>query len=278
MKPNLQKTKYFKKTISVVIPAYKAEKFIAKSIISVKDVLDQLRYKYEIICVVDGLVDNTENEAKKVAAKHPGQIKVLSYPDNLGKGHAVRFGMARAIGDIVGYIDAGLDLNPNGLAMLLDHFEWYDADAIVGSKRHPASKVEYPFQRKVMSLVYYMIAKTLFGLKIHDTQVGLKFYKRGLLEKVLPRVLVKEYAFEIELLAVANYLGFKRIFEGPVDLNMKFGKDISTFLSKGYLRMGFLMLWDTLAVFYRLKILHYYDDGNRKNWITPKYLTLNSEK
>jgi len=170
-----------------------------------------------------------------------------------------------------------MDLNPNGISMLLEHFEWYNADIVVGSKRHPVSKVEYPFQRKVISLVYFLIAKMLFGLKIHDTQVGLKFYKRKVLESTLPRLLVKEYAFDIEILAVANYLGFKRIFEGPVELNMKFGKSISTFLSKGYLRMSFLMLWDTLAVFYRLKILHFYDDKNKKNWITPSYLTFKNK-
>ncbi len=261
------------KSISLVIPAYKAEKFIAKNLIKVKEVLDQIRYSYEIICVVDGKMDSTYEEAEQVAKKYPGEIKVTGYLTNMGKGHAVRFGMAQAKGDIVGYIDAGMDLDPNSISMLLEHFEWYDADIIVGSKRHPVSKVDYPFQRKVISLVYYLIAKILFGLKIHDTQVGLKFYKRKVLEETLPRLLVKQYAFDIELLAVANYLGYKRIFEGPVELDMEFGQGISSFLAKGYLRMSFLMLWDTLAVFYRLKILYYYDDKNRKNWITPSYLT-----
>lgn len=261
--------------MSIIIPAYHAEKFIRKNLLQVKNVLDKIRYPYEIICVYDGDEDKTKSEAKKVAAKFPDRVKVVGYLTNLGKGHAVRFGMARAKGDIIGFIDAGIELNPNGLAMLLEHFEWYDADIIVGSKRHPASKVEYPWQRKIISFGYQTIVRILFGLKVKDTQVGMKFFRRKVLEKVLPRVLVKAFAFDIELLAVANSLGFKKIYEAPVEMKMKFSGGISTIASKGFLRVIFRTFWDTLAVFYRLKILRFYDEKNKKNWITPQYLTLN---
>ena len=111
-------------------------------------------------------------------------------------------------------------------------------------------------------------------MRVRDTQVGLKLFKREVLEKTLPRLLVKAYAFDIEMLAVANYLGFTKIHEAPVESKMELVG--STIVSKGFLRTVFWMLWDTLAVFYRLRILHYYDFRNRKNWITQKYLTLNS--
>ena len=169
-------------------------------------------------------------------------------------------------------------MNPNSLSILLEHFEWYNADIIVGSKRHPASKVEYPWQRKIISFGYQIVVKALFGLKVRDTQVGMKFFKREVLEKVLPRVLVKAYAFDVELLAVAYFLGYRRIFEAPVELKMKFGGGVSTIASKGFIRTSFHMLWDTAAVFYRLKILHYYDNENKKNWITPEYLTIKNSK
>ena len=118
--------------ISIVIPAYGAEKFIRKNLIQVKGVLDQIRYPYEIICVDDGNSDGTRKQAEKVSVAYPSKVKVVSYDENLGKGHAVRYGMAQAKGDIIGFVDAGIELNPNGLSMLLEHFEWYDADIIVG--------------------------------------------------------------------------------------------------------------------------------------------------
>ena len=259
--------------ISIVIPAYGAEKFIRKNLIQVKGVLDQIRYPYEIICVDDGNSDGTRKQAEKVSVAYPSKVKVVSYDENLGKGHAVRYGMAQAKGDIIGFVDAGIELNPNGLSMLLEHFEWYDADIIVGSKRHPASKVIYPWQRKIISFGYQMIVRVLFGLKIKDTQVGMKFFRRDVLEKVLPRVLVKAFAFDIELLVVANSLGFRRIYEAPVEMKMKFAGGISTIASKGFIRVSFKTFWDTAAVFYRLKILRYYDNRNKKNWVTPEYLT-----
>lgn len=263
--------------LSVVIPAYKAEKIIEKSLLKIKRVLDQTRFNYEIICVVDGQVDRTFEKAKKTESLFPQKIRVVGYEKNLGKGHAVRFGMAQAKGDIIGFVDAGIELNPNGLGMLLEHLEWYGAEIMVGSKRHPASKVVYPWQRKILSFGYQLLTRILFGLSVKDTQVGMKFFRREVLEKVLPRLLVKDFAFDIELLSVANYLGYKRIFEAPVEIKMRFG-GASTIASKGFARTVWRMLWDTAAVFYRLRILNFYDYKNRKNWITPKYLTLNHNK
>lgn len=262
-----------KALLSIIIPAYKAEKFIEKSLQNVKEVIAGSGYEYEIVCVVDGKVDKTWTNARKVARKYPNDVKVVGYKNNLGKGHAVRFGMAKSRGDIIGFIDAGFDLNPEGLMMLLAHFEWYGADIIVGSKRHPVSRVKYPWQRKVLSIAYQLLVKVLFGLNIKDTQVGMKFFRREVLEKTLPRLLVKAWAFDIEMLAVANSLGFTRIYEAPVELKNEFG-GMSVLTSRGFLKTIYWMLWDTIAVFYRLRILRYYDYNNRKNWITPKYLTL----
>jgi len=173
--------------------------------------------------------------------------------------------MAESKGDVVSFIDAGMDLNPNSLSMLLEHFEWYKADIVVGSKRHPASKVFYPWQRRILSLGYQLVVWLLFGLKVRDTQVGVKVYRREVLEKVLPRLLVKAFAFDIEILAVANYLGFNRIYEAPVEVKLDFG-GASVLTSRRFLRTVFAMFWDTIAVFYRLRIVNYYSDRNQRKW------------
>jgi glycosyltransferase involved in cell wall biosynthesis len=255
------KSKHF---VSVIVPTYKQEKTIARDLLKIKKVLDELRYPSEIICVVDGEMDKTFEKAQKFAKKHKNII-IDGYSQNRGKGHAVRFGMARAKGDIIGFIDAGMDLEPNGLSMLLEHFEWYKADIIVGSKRHPASKVEYPWQRKILSFGYQTLVWLLFDLKVKDTQVGMKFYRREVLEKVLPRLLVKAFAFDVEILAVSNYLGYKRIYEAPVEIELDFG-GTSTLTSHKFMNTLFLMLKDTMAVFYRLAVMEYYSDTNKRRW------------
>lgn len=249
-----------KHIISLIIPAFCQEKTIEKDLKRIKEVMDELRYDYEIIIVVDGELDKTRQKAQRVKSS---KIKVIGYKHNHGKGHAVRFGMAKTRGDIIAFIDSGMDINPNGLSMLLEHFEWYNADIIVGSKLHPVSKINYPWQRKIFSWGYRYLAKILFGLSIRDTQVGMKFFRKKVLEDVLPRLLVKTYAFDVEILAVAHRLGYRRIFEAPIELDFK---NMSSITSKGLWKVIFLMLVDTLAVFYRLKILRYYDNSNKRNW------------
>ncbi|HSW98078.1 MAG TPA: hypothetical protein VLF89_09705, partial [Candidatus Saccharimonadales bacterium] len=133
----------------------------------------------------------------------------------------------------------------------------------IGSKLHPGSKVNYPWQRKILSIGYRTVVKLLFGLSVRDTQVGLKLYKRKVLEDVLPRLLVKHHAFDIELLAVAYRLGYKRIIEGPVNIDFN---NSSSITSKNFWKVVWLMMWDTVAVFYRMKILKYYDNGNNRKW------------
>jgi glycosyltransferase involved in cell wall biosynthesis len=238
--------------LSLVIPAYKQAKTIVTDLKRIEKVLSQIRYPYEIIVVVDGYGDGTYRVAKKLQSS---TVLVTVYMKNQGKGHAVRIGMTKATGDLVAFIDSGMEIDPNGISMLLEHMDWYDADIIVGSKRHPASIVKYPLSRTVLSVGYQWFVWLLFRLHIKDTQAGLKIFKRKVLEKILPKLLVKRYAFDLEMLVVAKRYGFSRIFEAPIKLKYNFSHltHASTALTIGNI------LIDTLAIFYRLNIIHYYD-------------------
>lgn len=256
------------KLLSIIVPAYKQEKTITKDIKNIEKSLKELEYKYEIIIVVDGLVDNT---FKKVLKLKSQTIKVAAYQKNQGKGHAVRYGMLQAKGNVIGFMDAGMDIHPTGFKMLLNHMDWYNADIIIGSKLHPVSKVNYPLNRKILSWGYRLLTATLFGFKIKDSQVGLKFLKRKVVRDVFPRLLVKSYAFDIEMLAVAHNLGYKRIYEAPVEIDFNYvGSIISTNLWKTI----YFMLWDTFAVFYRIKILHYYIKKKKQRLLQKDYQLL----
>lgn len=255
--------------LSIIVPCYKQEETVVSNLENIEKILKSLPYDYEIVAVIDGYVDKTYEKAKAVKSS---KIKVVGYQKNHGKGYALRYAMVRSRGDMVAFIDGGGDLNPTGLQMLLSHFEWYKADIIVGSKWHPVSKVKYPWWRKVISKGYGLLVKTLFGLRIRDTQLGMKLFRRKVLEDVLPRLLVKKFAFDIEILAVADRLGYKRIYEAPVELSWQ---EIDSHISgnfKNLLKAIWEMFLDTLAVFYRLKILRYYDDNSRRKWRYDKEL------
>lgn len=243
--------------LSVIVPAYKQEKTIKKDLENILVTLEKglKDIRFEVICIVDGALDKTFEEASKIKNK---RLKVYRYKENEGKGYAVRFGMSKARGDLISFLDAGMDISPKGIMMLMAHMDWYNADIIVGSKKHPVSKVNYPLLRKILSWGYHFGVKILFGLPLTDTQSGIKIFQRKVVEKILPRLLVKRYAMDIEMLAVAKYLGFDRIYEAPIEVT--FNKATSRIDWKTI----FLMAWDTLAVFYRLKILRYYDDKTKK--------------
>ncbi|MFC1756109.1 glycosyltransferase [Patescibacteria group bacterium] len=259
--------------VSIIVPAYRQGKTIKKDLESIHEAMGKTRWDFELILVDDGSPDDTYKQAKKVRKDN---VKVFKCEENRGKGWAVKYGMARADGDLIAFIDSGMDINPNNISIVLEHMEWYGSDIIVGSKRHSASKVNYSLLRRIYSEGYFRLVQILFGLKVRDTQTGLKIFKRNVLEKVMPRLLVKAFAFDIELLAVANHLGFTKIHEAPVDIVLKFRKNSK--LSKW--RPLFLepnirgMFNDTLAVFYRLKILKYYDDGNKRKWVYNKELEM----
>lgn len=256
------------KLLSVIVPTYKQPRTINRDLKNINRVLKASLQgiKYEIICVVDGEVDKTYKEAKKIRSPY---IKVFSYSQNRGKGYAVRFGMARAKGDLISFLDAGMEISPVSITMLMAHMQWYNADVIVGSKRHPVSRVNYPLRRHIFSIGYHVLVKLLFGVSVKDTQSGIKVFKRKVIEKVLPRLLVKKYAMDIEMLAVANHLGFRRIYEAPIEV--KFNKRTSRINWETIFRM----MIDTLAVFYRLRVLSYYSDYNKKSWLTDPDLKFN---
>ena len=253
--------------LSLIVPAYKQEKIIVKNLRRLIRELDLIRYDYEIIVVIDGQIDNTLEKLKESTLK---KVRVISYKKNRGKSYAIRLGMSKAKGDYVMFMDAGMEIDPNGISMLLEHMEWYEADIIVGSKRHPASKVNYNWQRKILSFGYYYVVRLLFGVKVKDTQAGIKIFKKEVLKKVLPRLVEKRFAGDLEMLAVAKSLGFKRVFEAPIKLNYDFA-DLSSAATLGSIYGIFI---DTLAIFYRINILRYYKKSHKRT-VEPEDLKIN---
>lgn len=246
--------------LSIIIPAYKQEKTIIKDIVRIKKIVKRMPYPHEIIIVVDGMIDNTYTVAKKLASK---TTKIVGYKHNHGKGYAVRFGMAKSRGDLIAFLDAGMDLDPKGILEIVRFMDDKNIDIVIGSKLHPESKVIYPLQRRILSWGYRSLVRVLFGLSVTDTQVGLKIFRRKVLEDVLPRLLVKKFAFDIEILAVAHAIGYKNIAESPITLTFH---NWSSITSKNFWRPVTLMLWDTCAVYYRLNILHYYSKKSKRKW------------
>lgn len=244
--------------LSIIIPAYNEEKCIYQTIDDILKAHDILDYNYEIIIIIDGSLDNTGKEARR---HRSNKVHIYEYKKNQGKGYALKLGTQKAKGDIITFADAGGDFDPNQFDKCVKLMEIFDADFVIGSKRHPASRVDYPLLRRIYSLGYYWLVKLLFNLNVTDTQTGLKFLKKNVAKDVLPRLVIKRYAFDLEMLVIANQLGYRRIFEAPVEMKFnKFGSGASS------LKTILKMFQDTLAIFYRARILNFYN-VRKNNWV-----------
>lgn len=247
------------KKVSVIVPAYNEEKNIEKTVRDLLFSLNHLDYDYELIIVCDGCTDSTAINARKNKSR---KLRVLTYPKNYGKGYALKYGVMQATGEVVTFIDAGGDFHPSHIRRFTKLLEAFDADIVIGSKRHPMSKINYPLIRRFNSALYHALLKLLFRLQVRDTQTGLKVAKRTVLKKVMPRMVVKQYAYDVEMLVVAKLLGFNKVIEAPVIMNYNFS--ISSLNRRAIVNA----LRDVFAIFYRKNFLHYYDRGTRwqKHW------------
>jgi len=234
------------------MPAHNKAQNISSAIEETVTTLEDRGLEYEVIVVDDGSNDGTYEKALSSAEEHE-TVRVFGYKEHMGKGHALRYGFQFARGDLVVFLDADSDLSPSHIPKFLDYMGEAKVEVVVGSKRHPLSKVDLPLSRRILSKGYGLLVRILFNLDIRDTQVGIKLFQREILERVFPKVLVKRYAFDVELLANATRLGYT-IAEAPVELEHHFSSEVN-------LRAIWHIFLDTMAVFYRMKILHHYDRG-----------------
>lgn len=239
--------------VSVVMPGYNEGQFIYKNLLATVEIMEGISNDFEIIFVNDGSADDTLDKANMAAAQCD-RIKVYSYPENRGKGNALKAGVEKATGDYIAFLDSDLELHPSQLLMFYNRLLQSEADVVIGSKLHPESKTSYPLRRRIISTGYYIGLRVLFRLNVRDTQTGLKLFKAEIIKPVMQTILVKKFAYDIEVLAIINRLGC-RIVEAPIVLSFSRGQ------KWGRIRLNdiFDVLTDTLAIFYRMYILKYYD-------------------
>ncbi len=239
--------------LSVIMPFYNLASSAAQNLRRTAELFESYGVRTEIIPVDDGSSDSTAQALEGFSKTSFSYVVIapVLMPSNGGKGAALRAGFEASSGEYVMLLDGDLDILPDQTPEFFMQMLQSSADIVVGSKRHPDSKVQYPWHRRIVSWAYFSLVRIFIGLPITDTQTGMKLFRRDILGYSLSRMLVKAYAFDLELLSIASQRGAK-IVEAPVVINFgyKFGalkfKTIKT------------MAIDSLAVFYRLRILRYY--------------------
>jgi glycosyltransferase involved in cell wall biosynthesis len=202
--------------LSLVIPAFDEEERLPGTLAGWQAFLATQAYPSELLVVDDGSTDATAEVAQAAGAR------VLQLPVNQGKGAAVRAGMLDAGGRWLAYVDADLNVSPEHVPQALRLLEEGGADVVVGRRSLAEyGRAEGP-KRLLAGGLVQLTRRTLALTAVRDTQCGFKVFRRGVARAIFQRAQIRSFAFDIEVLFLADKLG-AHVVELPVKTEYRAG-------------------------------------------------------
>lgn len=201
--------------LSLVIPAYNEEARLGTTLERVIDYLSGQAYESEVLVVDDGSGDATAEVARVCLGERIAN-RVLVNETNRGKGYSVRRGMLEARGDLRLFSDADLSTPIEHTADLLAAIE-AGADIAIASRAIKGSDIELhqSFIRENAGKMFSLVQRALLGSGVKDTQCGFKMFTAQAAEAVFPHQTLERWAFDAEIVHIAQRLGFQ-VIEVPV--------------------------------------------------------------
>jgi dolichyl-phosphate beta-glucosyltransferase len=197
--------------VSIVIPAYNEVLRLEASIRALREYLSAAEWTSEVILVVERSTDGTLELARKLVAGDP-IFDVIGNETQRGKGYAVRTGMLRARGEIVFFMDADLSTPLGEVDHFLARFSTEPpVDVLVGNRQHARSQIlrYQSVVRRKMGQTFNAILRIASGIRIADTQCGFKAFRRAAAKSIFELQQLDGFAFDVEVLLLAERLGFK---------------------------------------------------------------------
>jgi glycosyltransferase involved in cell wall biosynthesis len=198
--------------VSVVVPVYNE----AATVGQVVDELLALDLRLEVLLVDDGSTDASPLELARLAERH-AQVRVLTQPQNRGKGAAVRRGITESHGDILLIQDADLEYSPSDIPALIDPLLSGKADAVFGTRlrggAHPQRA--HLFWHYAGNRFLTLLANVLYNTTISDMEVGYKAFRGDLVRDL--DLISDDFRIEPELTAkVLRLRPDIRLYEVPI--------------------------------------------------------------
>ncbi len=202
--------------LSVVIPAYNEYLRIGKSLEKIRQYLDSKDFRSELVVVDDGSTDRTPELLREAAASLP-TMRVFRNEPNQGKGYSVRRGVLEARGEFALFTDADLSAPIEEADKLLAAIKSQQADAAAGSRalERQLVGIHQPWFREYAGRGFNLLVRLFTGLKIRDTQCGLKLFRRATTRRAFELQRSTGFGFDPELLFLIQRLGGKLV-EVPV--------------------------------------------------------------
>jgi dolichol-phosphate mannosyltransferase len=204
----IHKSGILKMDLSIVIPMFNEAENVEATLTRVEEALTSFQGSYEIVAVNDGSIDNTLDILKKAAEKN-GNLRIVSYQKNMGRGMALRVGFNETKGDIVTSIDSDLSYDPH---YVIDFVEVLrneqDIDFILASPYMPGGGVQdVPLHRLWVSKLGNRILRFTMPNKIYTSTGIFRAYRRRVLDSLELESDGKE--IHLEILSKALALGYR---------------------------------------------------------------------
>jgi dolichyl-phosphate beta-glucosyltransferase len=187
--------------LTVVLPCYNEAERLPGTLAAYLRQLSWAPGQVEVLVVDDGSTDATRAVAEAAAAADP-RVRMLGHRPNRGKGFAVRAGMLAARGDLVVFADADGSYGPDDLRRVVEALA--EAPVAIGARTESTTA---SLVRQAASRGFNLAIRSVLGLPFQDTQSGLKGFRRAAALAIFSRTRLDGFAFDVEVLFLADRLG-----------------------------------------------------------------------
>ena len=169
-----------------------------------------------MILVNDGSTMRFEDtQVQAIQQKWPETL-ILSYPENRGKGHAVRHGVSHSSAPYQVFTDIDFPYTTASMQQMIKALLEQQADVFIGI-RNASYYVQLPWSRRLISRVLRVLNRIFLRLATSDTQGGLKaFNETG--RHMFLKTSIDRYLFDLEFVYLASRDKSIRILPVEVDL------------------------------------------------------------
>ncbi len=219
--------------LSVIVPVYNEEKRLKSGFDHYYSYLKKQKYGWELIFVNDGSKDRTL-ELLKDLTKDKTQVRIVTYPNNHGKGYAICQGIKEAVGKYILFTDLDHSVPVGTVQSFFPYFE-EGYPVVIGSRRVRGAKIavhQKPL-REFLGRGFTAIVNFFIYWGIADATCGFKAFENKIAQKIFAKITVYDWAFDAEILYICKKNKIK-IVQAPVTWSDVRGSKVS--LKKDILR------------------------------------------
>ena len=235
-----------KPTLSIVIAAFNERHRLGATLEQLGEHAAAHGEVWEVIVVDDGSTDGT-GDLGTGPDVGPLRLRVIANPTNCGKGFSVKRGVLEAAADRILMCDADMSMPVTEIPRLLRPLD-EGLDIAIASRDMPESVLAppQPRHRRLLGTLFRWARGRLLVPQIRDTQCGFKCFKAAAARHFFPRVKCDRFAFDCEVLALADKLGY-RVAE--VGVTWRDDRDSRVVP----IRDGIAMLMSVVGIWWRLR-------------------------